>query len=75
VCRLHSLLTLNRAVANIGRRGVSVVGWGGGDGPAGPPLFSPSADADAAHYKKMFFFLILPFFFFDFTFACRMNLL
>lgn len=56
MCRLHSLLTLNRAVANIGRRGVSVVGWGVGTIRSVPPLFSPSADADAAHYKKMFFF-------------------
>ena len=55
MCCLHSLLTLNRAVVNIGRRGVSVVGWGPGDGPV-PPLFSPSADADAGHYKKMFFY-------------------
>ena len=60
MCCLHSLLTLNRAVVNSGRRGVSVVGWGPGDGPV-PPLFSPSADADAGHYKKMVF-LILPFF-------------
>jgi hypothetical protein len=54
VCRLHSLLTLNRAVANIGRRRVSVVGWGG----AGRTVRSPHSSvlADAAHNKKMFFF-------------------